>query len=272
MSTDSASVYRAKSTFLASQIHILSKLSPLSDWRENLETTEEGDLPRSVLDQVHYKLSVVVRKHQSTVYSTQAVRHVAEQIDALYREAVEGFEGEMGADRRVLCRGVDLTDKKYECHLPPTQSLYPHSPIFSLFLYYIFCQCAKDGCRNIDALPEVYPLEDDGQDQDELERYTELRARLMHSADLLAAQEQKSAYYKRMRQLMSGLEEPVENIQPQLVVRDCEMEEQLSKMKTRAAVLATEIKRVKLWKRGDSTGGGEETAPLDEMLAGFLES
>lgn len=65
-------------------------------------------------------VNLVARKHNRSVYSAQALRHVAEQIEALYREgmasAERGVEGAMdggatGAD--ILRRGVDLADVKY---------------------------------------------------------------------------------------------------------------------------------------------------------------
>lgn len=58
-------------------------------------------------------VSVVGRKHANLVYNAQTLRHIAEQIDALYRDSTEGFEGTLARDEEVLRRGVDLTDPEY---------------------------------------------------------------------------------------------------------------------------------------------------------------
>lgn len=55
-------------------------------------------------------VNAVARKHHRIVYSTQALRQVAEQIDTLYWEA---SNGEDGIEDDVLRRGVDLKDPEY---------------------------------------------------------------------------------------------------------------------------------------------------------------
>ena len=110
------SVFAAKSSFLSSQVRQLGVLPrPPPHWRDNLPPADEhGDLSDLVLHQVFYKLSLVARKHHNFVYSVQALRHIAEQVDALYWEAAEGNdEGDVGEESAVLRAGVDLRLKEY---------------------------------------------------------------------------------------------------------------------------------------------------------------
>ena len=114
------STFTAKTAFLSSQTRILSVLPPLpsrqqQQWRQkklpagDQPGDQHSDLSDSVLQQVLYKLSVVARKHHSLVYSSQTLRHVAEQIDALYWEATLGREGDgVGPELAVLRAGVDF--------------------------------------------------------------------------------------------------------------------------------------------------------------------
>lgn len=108
------STFTAKTAFLSSQTRILSTLpQPPAQWQQNLPASDEhGDLSDSVLQQVLYKLSITARKHHNLVYSSQTLRHVAEQIDSLYWEAAEGKEGEVGKEVAVLRAGVDLRLKE----------------------------------------------------------------------------------------------------------------------------------------------------------------
>ena len=128
------STFTAKTAFLSSQTRILSALPPLpsrqrqQQWRQKLPTGDQpgdqpdnqhSDLSDSVLQGVLYKLSIVARKHHSLVYSSQTLRHVAEQIDALYWEATLGREGDgVGPELAVLRAGVDF--RLPEWVFPPT--------------------------------------------------------------------------------------------------------------------------------------------------------
>ncbi|KAF8251103.1 hypothetical protein K440DRAFT_98457 [Wilcoxina mikolae CBS 423.85] len=162
------STFTLKTAFLSSQTRLLSTLPPPPpQWQQNLPpSSEHGDLSASVLDQVLYKLSIVARKHHHEVYSSQTLRHIAEQIDSLYYEAALGKEGEVGKEIAVLRVGVDLRLKE-----------------------------------NIEALPESYPRQD-GETEEDLEMYQTLRARLKRSCDVLEGQRGKHAYYERLGKMV----------------------------------------------------------------------
>ena len=107
------SVYTTKTALLSRQIRTLSALPPPPpDWRDNLPPADEhGDLADSAVHQVLYKLAVVARKHTNAVYNAQTLRHVAEQIDSLYRDGPA--DGEPSEQAEVLRAGVDLREKEY---------------------------------------------------------------------------------------------------------------------------------------------------------------
>jgi len=235
------SIYAAKFNFLRSQVRVLEKLPQLPpDWRDDVPQTEHGDLSDTVLQQIFYKLSVVARKHNDMVYSSQALRLIAEQVDALYWEAQLGFEGDAGTEEAVLKRGVDLRSKE-----------------------------------NIDALPEHYP-HPEGEGEDDLEQYQELRSRLVHSSEVLAAQRQKHAYYSRLRKLLEPFENPRESVQPNLVVRNSQLGEELTRMKGLLAVLTLQIERAKAkgiaTARGGSEQPGDDEASAGERLLALLSN
>lgn len=56
-----------------------------------------------------FLVNIVAKKHQKLVYSAQALRHVAEQIDDLYWKNNNNLEGTT-RDDDALRRGVDLKD------------------------------------------------------------------------------------------------------------------------------------------------------------------
>ncbi|KAI9680677.1 MAG: hypothetical protein M1817_004117 [Caeruleum heppii] len=97
-----------KKAFLSSQVRLLSvPLQPPRHWQDRLPTPDEGDLRGSVVGEVLYKLNVVASHHAKASYSSQALRHVAEQIDTLYWAS-----GRTETDTNVeetLERGLDWT-------------------------------------------------------------------------------------------------------------------------------------------------------------------
>jgi Kinetochore complex Fta4 of Sim4 subunit, or CENP-50 len=97
-----------KLSFLRSQIQTLSQ--PLSLPSNYQPASEEHALRQASIDAALLKLNEAIKKHSKLVYSSQAQRHVAEQIDRLYWQA-----GERDVDTGDgLERGADLS----EDHLP----------------------------------------------------------------------------------------------------------------------------------------------------------
>jgi hypothetical protein len=92
-----------KLSFLRSQIQALSQ--PLNLPSNYQPASEENALRQTAIDAALLKLNEAIKKHSKLVYSSQAQRHLAEQIDRLYWQA-----GEQDVDiGDGLERGADLS-------------------------------------------------------------------------------------------------------------------------------------------------------------------
>jgi len=112
-------LFTIKKSFLASQIRLLSvDPTPPPNWQDDIPAGPGGDLSQRAIDQALTKVNLVARKYNRSVYSSQTVKRVAEQIEAIYAGAVEnegggGGGGEVPGGEEVLRRGLDLTDVEY---------------------------------------------------------------------------------------------------------------------------------------------------------------
>jgi len=203
------SIYDIKKGFLSSQLRILDgALKPKENWQDKLPEGEHGDLSEGVLNQVLYKLNVVAKRHQKLVYSSQALRHVAEQIDDLYQKKDDSEEGITREDD-VLRRGANLKDP-----------------------------------QNIDLLPESYPAEEKDSEED-LEEYQILKAKLANHSAALQAQRQRHAYYSQLKSLIAPFADPQQSVQPNLVTKDGPLAAELERTRLLAAKLAYQIEKSK---------------------------
>ncbi|KAI5797447.1 kinetochore Sim4 complex subunit Fta4 [Peziza echinospora] len=254
------SIFDLKKSFIESQVRALSAssassasssaaggLRPPRNWQDAAPATAEGDLPGKVVEQVLVKLNLTARKHNRLIYSAQAIRHVAEQIDALYREAAESAEearragggAGAGGEYDLLRRGVDLTDVEV-----------------------------------VEALPEEYPATPGVDSVDDLERYQTLRARLLDINNSLKSQQQRHEYYTNLYSLLQPFQNPGKTVQPNLVTRGGPLDQEMEKMKTLALRLSVQIERAKELVRSEEEmgavegGGGEGVGGLEAGVGG----
>lgn len=159
------SVYLHKKAFIQSQIRLLSKpLDPPLNWRENAKLDEEGnELLETFVAHAIYRLNVLLRKQHRIIFSSQAIRHVSEQIDRLY-------------------------------HLPPRFSLTEPVPIDFHSLNYI------------EQLPVIW----ESDDEQSVEKYTQLRARLISLASALEHLRQKYEFYQLIETSLVQLKQPID--------------------------------------------------------------
>ncbi|KAI9799761.1 MAG: hypothetical protein M1833_003880 [Piccolia ochrophora] len=183
-----------KKAFLSTQVRVLNApLHPPHNWQDQLDNPDDGDLRESTVTDVLTQLESKVRHHNRAVYSSQALRQVAEQIDALYWASGERggyYEGDDG-----LGKGVDLT---------------------------------RDG--NISNLPEQWP-EDENAEDDELARYSELHSQLATLSARRQTAQQRLAHNKHLQELLAPFKKPQQSIQPNLATRDGELGKELDKMR-----------------------------------------
>ncbi|QSL64325.1 hypothetical protein MERGE_001625 [Pneumocystis wakefieldiae] len=85
------SIYLHKKAFIESQIRLLSRpLEPPPNWRENAKLDEDGnELSETAVAHAIYCLNMLLRKQYRIIFSSQAIRHVSEQIDRLYHSPLE---------------------------------------------------------------------------------------------------------------------------------------------------------------------------------------
>jgi hypothetical protein len=220
-----------KLSFLRSQIQALSQ--PLSLPPNYQPASEDHALSEKAIDAALLKLNETIKKHSKLVYSSQAQRHVAEQIDKLYWQA---------GDRDVstgdgLERGADLSKATASKCLPCIVNDYS-SPL------------GID--KNIERLPDTW---DDGEEDDERrEKYQELAGRLKDLDEQRRQMREKVAGYKMLKEMLEPFEKATETVQENLVGRNGELEKELEKMRLLVA-------RV----RGRVEGLPENGNPDDEM-------
>lgn len=134
------------------------------------------------------------------VFSAQSQRHVAEQIETLYWNHVTGEE-----DRAE----VDTVGIRRDAHLTETPT--------------------------IESLPEDYAelhLHRDHQvDEAQATEYQQLRGRLLELCQERQQLERKVEQYRQLQKALDPLQDPVANIQPNLVTRDGELSQELDRMR-----------------------------------------
>lgn len=132
------------------------------------------------------------------VYSAPSQRHVAEQIETMHWNLVSADSERAELDTVVVRRDADLTDS-----------------------------------QTIESLPEDYddlPLHPEHEkDEQDAQRYEQLRAQLLdlyHRRDALT---KKLAQYDHLHKLLEPLSDPQTNVQPNLVTRDGELSQELDR-------------------------------------------
>jgi Kinetochore complex Fta4 of Sim4 subunit, or CENP-50 len=133
MTTDD--IYSRKKAFLEGQVRRLTTtLAPSREYKAAAASTtvEDNDrLSETMVDNAIYKriilenwiviaVNLALRKQYRLQYSTQAIRHVATQLDELYRSNINADReigirgGESATFLDILSGHADLTDSKYE--------------------------------------------------------------------------------------------------------------------------------------------------------------
>ncbi|KAK4217167.1 kinetochore complex Fta4 of Sim4 subunit, or CENP-50-domain-containing protein [Rhypophila decipiens] len=270
-------VVSIKQDWLATQTRLLSQdLEPSRAWRaanddEKGNTNDNGapiGLPDKAVDDAIWALNHRLQQHAKRVYSRQATRHIAEQIDQLYwdasnRAAGTGLEDEDedGDDEfRGLSWGADLVDPKIISNLPPT---WDH-----------------DAASQRQS--QSYPTE--------AATYSDLVSQLKSLSSQKQALSSRVSRLKRIKNLLesfdtttpstpSGEEEEEEEEKPKLqdnlITRDGQIEKELQKMRMLLARVGGRVDQLQEQqkpkgkrKRTATTGNGEEpseAAQDDEM-------
>ncbi|CAI7674033.1 unnamed protein product [Penicillium manginii] len=188
-------IYELKSTFIRSQIRILSESLELpDDWQQYAVEIEEGPLSAKAIEDVLHKVNTAAKQHHRFVYASQAIHHVASQIASLYWSAIS----QEAQTQAAFVKGVgQLTDLSKQW--------------------------------NIAKLP--FELETPGVTEEQNTRYQELRKRLASLDEKRQKRQRRRDQLQHLRRLLEPFEEPPRDIQPNLVSRDGELVQELEKMR-----------------------------------------
>ncbi|KAK2764371.1 hypothetical protein FQN54_009065 [Arachnomyces sp. PD_36] len=201
----SRTVAELKASFIRSQIRTLSAaLEPTEDWRQYGPVPDEGDISDKAIEEALQKLNTIFRQHNRTVYSSQAIRHVARQIETLYWNSVSPENGREDAQRTAIDIGTDLTNS-----------------------------------GTIARLPDQWV--DNNSSEADKSRYAELFSRLTELDARRQSQQRRLAQYKQLKSLLEPFQDPQNNIQPNLVTRDGELGQELDRMRILVATVSSRI-------------------------------
>lgn len=134
------------------------------------------------------------------VFSQRSQRHVAEQIETLHWNLVNAESNDTGLDTVIIRRDAELTETSTIRNLP----------------------------EDYDDLA-LHP--DHETNAEEAEMYTRLRQELLGLSHARDALKQKVAKYKSLQRLMEPLDNPLVNIQPNLITKDGELSKELERMR-----------------------------------------
>ncbi|KAI9730872.1 MAG: hypothetical protein M1834_005590 [Cirrosporium novae-zelandiae] len=211
-------VIEIKKKFLKTQIGVLSvPFQITSNWQDAVPVPEQGDLPERAVDEALIKAHTIVLRHNNAVYSSQAQRHIAEQIDQLYWNSSNPESSQRYL--HVLSKDADLTDP-----------------------------------ANIAELPEEWPANNIGdrnslENHAQLARYEQLRERLVALNTKRETQQKKLTQLKHLEGLLQPFADPHHNIQPNLATKDSELKAELEKMRMLMARVGGRLNGL----NGDST-------------------
>ncbi|KAK9337056.1 hypothetical protein LIPSTDRAFT_229590 [Lipomyces starkeyi NRRL Y-11557] len=222
-----ASVYDAKRAFVDSQARIFAvPLRPSVRWLRQHPNAAQSPALERVLRQRELSGSNIVgsdanklllavhtiqRRHVRQVYSSQALQHVALQIDGLHRNRKTTAIAPLVvvaavSEQQAVLRG--------EAELSEPES--------------------------IEALPEFWP-EASAEDSALTEKYSVLRDQLFALSSALVSASRRRAHATELYSLVSLFRDPAQTVQPNLVARDGTIEDELTRMRVLLARLASRL-------------------------------
>ncbi|EGC49004.1 conserved hypothetical protein [Histoplasma capsulatum var. duboisii H88] len=205
----SKTITEIKSSFVRNQIRILSvALTPSEDWHDYGPASEDN-IPDKIVEDVLQKLNAILKKHNRAVFSSQAIHHVARQIENLYWNSVDPETGGELSQGLVIEKGTDLSNSMSIARLPE--------------------QWSYDG--------------NDDVGEDDKVRYEQLRLRLLELDKQRKKQQERLTQYRLLRELLEPFKDPQMNIQPNLVTRDSPLGQEIDRMRMLVAKVTSRVGR-----------------------------
>ncbi|KKZ62332.1 hypothetical protein EMCG_03250 [[Emmonsia] crescens] len=229
----SKTITEIKSSFVRNQIRILSAaLTPSEEWRDYGPASDD-DIPDKMVEDVLQKLNAVLKKHNRAVFSSQAIHHVARQIESLYWNSIDPESNGELSQGLVVEKGTDLTNS-----------------------------------RSIARLPEKW-RDDDEIDEDDKLRYQQLHRRLLELDSQRKKQQDRLAQYKQLKELLEPFKDPQMNIQPNLVTRDSPLGQEIDRMRMLVAKITSRIGRA--GRSVELEGASQSMIDPDAKLSAVLD-
>ena len=245
-----------KSAFLHRQIRALS--APLT-----VPPSAHSTLPSlsdKNLTDVLSKANDKIKSHNRAVFSAQATRHIAEQIETLYWNEVrlerEAINGATQQGETTITRGVDLRTSEGLAELGETWADILSVPAPNV------SETDPDRTReDADTVDETASAE-------QAAHYASLLSQLQTLTARRDAARQTLQRYQQLHTLLEPYENPQQRIQPNLVTKDGELARELERMR---ALLARVTARMGEQKelQGQAVSAASESAEVDGI--GFEE-
>ncbi|KAF4314649.1 glutamyl-tRNA reductase [Botryosphaeria dothidea] len=245
MSTNNNTVVSLKSSFLRTQTRILSQpLQAPERWKAS--NISASDIPESVIKDALREVNRQVRRYNKSAYPSLAIRHVADQIDALYWAA--------GAPPLSLPQNV--ADDQDSLATPVLEPLHPSADLTSSTN---IAALAPTWAEAIDREPSQIPE----RDRDAAERYEEVVQRLQELDERRRLARRKLERYRRLRETVEVLRDPKERVQGNIVTRDGELARCVAEAKTLGVRVSA---RMAGWAEGREYEGERDKDEEQEWL------
>ncbi|KAK8209324.1 kinetochore Sim4 complex subunit Fta4 [Phyllosticta capitalensis] len=234
-----------KSAFIRRQTRILSQpLQAPQQWKDDCEIPDAAI--RSAMREVNRRLT----RHNKTAYSTIAIRHTAEQIDALYWQSTAPKPSTNSTSSLPLSLSNDSSTNNNPFH--PAADLTSPSTIAAL----------PPSWDDVD--PEqaqtLSTTTTSTSSQRQLQHaYTTRSAHLHTLSSRRAAARLKLARLKALQAALRPLADPARSVQPNLATRDGELAGEVARMRTLGVRVAARVgERVEARRKGDTADGEDE--------------
>lgn len=241
-----------KRNFLTSQIRLLS--TPLTTPPTSDSHSNSPDISRSALASIASKTNRKIKQYNHLAFPVQSQRHVLEQVEAVYwrdalakvydTESAEYLRTRAGKEATVVNRSDDLRLDEVVSGLPESWEdvvLQPRSrsrsqprvrPSKRRRIGISSHNETQDATRS----EETYSHDDDDWKDDECDQeYKTLHTALSTHQQRRKALRRKLELYRHLATLLAPYAHAKEDVQPNLVTRGGELEEELDRMRVLCA-------------------------------------
>jgi Kinetochore complex Fta4 of Sim4 subunit, or CENP-50 len=212
----------------------------------------------------------ILKQHNRVVYSSQAVHHVARQIESLYLTLLLQDARSLRSYSCGIEKGTDLSNHMYAVVTPAFLGVVFDCKVISIG---ISKDCPRNGKTKMGMekirRSQFFELSTLPMYINRLLRYELLRARLSELDLQRQKQQQRLARYKQLASLLKPFKDPQRNVQPNIITRDSELGQELDRMRMLVARATGRISQSKLPQRNKSSAFS--STDQDEKIAALFD-